>query len=69
MYFCRLAKGNISPVAEFNFHADPIAAKAVMNGFECPISMSPFELCVEYTASWVCVTGCFHFDLATLLPS
>lgn len=46
------ARGNMSPVAEFNFYADPVAANAVINGLQCPISLSPYELCVEYSASW-----------------
>lgn len=39
----RAGRGNIVAGAEFNFHADPVAAHIVLNTLKCPINILPLE--------------------------
>jgi len=48
--------GNVTSSAEYNFYQDPEAAKVVLNELGCRIMMIPWELCVEYSVSWVGIT-------------
>lgn len=46
--------GNVTEAAEFNFHADPEAAHAVLRRTRCPTTIAPWELSYKYN----------HVDLA-----
>ena len=53
-------EGNITVCGEFNFHADPEAAKVVIDRIECPICIAPWETCRNTNITWV--TSIFFFD-------
>lgn len=42
-----LGVGNTSACAEFNFLVDPEAAHIVLNSFQCPVTVLPWEGCLE----------------------
>nr|CAD7402209.1 unnamed protein product [Timema cristinae] len=46
--------GNTTSAAEFNFHSDPEAAFIVLNRAQCPITILPWETCVntKITFDW-----------------
>ncbi|KXJ23351.1 inosine-uridine preferring nucleoside hydrolase [Exaiptasia diaphana] len=44
--------GNHFISAEFNFGADPEAAYVVLEEFECPITITSWEFCLEHTFEW-----------------
>ena len=50
--------GNINGVGnhfisgEFNFGADPEAASIVLNEFQCPVSIVPWEVCLDHPMKW-----------------
>ena len=39
--------------AEFNFYFDPEAANVVLNQLGCPITIVPWETCLDHPISWV----------------
>ena len=41
--------GNVTTAAEFNFHADPEAAAAVLRLARCPTTIATWELSYKYT--------------------
>ena len=41
--------GNVTAAAEFNFHADPEAAAAVLRLARCPTTIATWELSYKYT--------------------
>ncbi|XP_053381426.1 inosine-uridine preferring nucleoside hydrolase-like [Mercenaria mercenaria] len=47
-----LGKGNISVGGEFNFYFDPEAAYVVLNQLKCPITIMPWETCMQHTISF-----------------
>ena len=48
------AKGNISVSAEFNFLADPEAARVVLRELRCPATtLVTWELCTKKSFTWV----------------
>ena len=52
---------NITMCGEFNFHADPEAAKVVIDRMQCPICIVPRETCKNTNISWVSCTNSFSF--------
>ena len=40
--------GNVTSSAEFNFHADPEAAAAVLERAKCPVTIAPWELSYKH---------------------
>ena len=46
-------EGNITICGEFNFHADPEAAKVVIDRMECPVVIAPWETCKNTNITWV----------------
>ena len=42
------AIGNVTISAEFNFHADPEAAYAVLDSIQCPTYVITWEMCYKY---------------------
>ena len=54
-------EGNITMCGEFNFHADPEAAKVVIDRMQCPICIVPWETCKNTNISWVSFTNIFSF--------
>ena len=55
-------EGNITMCGEFNFHADPEAAKVVIDRMQCPICIVPWETCKSTNISWASLTNLFSFD-------
>ncbi len=47
------ALGNFKPTAEFNFQADPEAAHVVLSNCESPITIIPWETCIQHLIPWV----------------
>ena len=47
-------EGNITICSEFNFHADPEAAKVVIDRIQCPVCIAPWETCRNTNISWAC---------------
>ncbi|WAR31381.1 IUNH-like protein [Mya arenaria] len=45
-------RGNITMAAEFNFYADPEAAFVVLGQLCCPMTVMPWETCLEHAISW-----------------
>ncbi|XP_067662691.1 nucleoside hydrolase-like isoform X3 [Haliotis asinina] len=45
-------EGNITVAGEFNFYSDPEAAYIVLNSLGCPITLTCWELCDQYSLSW-----------------
>ncbi|GAB1598669.1 inosine-uridine preferring nucleoside hydrolase-like [Argonauta hians] len=45
-------KGNITNAAEFNTFFDPESCHIVLSEYQCPISLFPWELCVDSGMSW-----------------
>ncbi|XP_002731795.2 nucleoside hydrolase-like [Saccoglossus kowalevskii] len=41
-------RGNIVLGAEFNFYFDPVAAFAVLNECQCPVTIATWETCCDY---------------------
>ena len=54
-------EGNITMCGEFNFHADPEAAKVVIDRMQCPICIVPRETCKNTNISWASCTNSFSF--------
>ena len=46
-------EGNATTCGEFNFHADPEAAKVVIERMQCPVYIAPWETCKNTNISWV----------------
>ena len=46
--------GNVTTAAEFNFHADPEAAAAVLRLASCPTTIATWELSYKYTFVLYC---------------
>ena len=46
-------EGNITTCAEFNFYADPEAAKVAIDRLECPVCIAPLETCKRTNITWV----------------
>ncbi|KAL4225736.1 hypothetical protein ACF0H5_016425 [Mactra antiquata] len=44
--------GNVTPCGEFNFYFDPEAAYVVLNQLKCPITIVPWETCVQHAISF-----------------
>ena len=59
-------EGNITMCGEFNFHADPEAAKVVIDRMQCPICIVPWETCKSTNISWASLTNLFLFDIQPL---
>ena len=53
-------EGNITVCGEFNFHADPEAAKVVIDRMECAICIVPWETCRNTNITWVSFTTYSH---------
>ena len=53
-------EGNITVCGEFNFHADPEAAKVVIDRMECAICIVPWETCRNTNMTWVSFTTYNH---------
>ena len=51
-------EGNITVCGEFNFHADPEAAKVVIDRADCHVYIMPWETCKNINITWV-VLGFF----------
>ena len=51
-------EGNITVCGEFNFHADPEAAKVVIDRANCHVYISPWETSKNINITWV-VLGFF----------
>lgn len=45
-------KGNITPNMEFNFYCDPEAAKITLQEFKCPLTIIPWEVCINHLQPW-----------------
>ena len=56
-------EGNITMCGEFNFHADPEAAKVVIDRMQCPICIVPWETCKNTNISWASYTNSFSFGI------
>lgn len=48
LFVCFLGKGNVSVSGEFNFYADAAAAYVTLNQLGCPITVMPWETCMEH---------------------
>ena len=48
-------EGNITVCGEFNFHADPEAAKVVIDRANCPVYITPWETCKNLNITWVVI--------------
>ena len=46
-------EGNITVCSEFNFHADPEAAKVVIDRIDCSVCIAPWETCRNTNLTWV----------------
>ena len=46
-------EGNVTACGEFNFHADPEAAKVVIDRAACPVYITPWETCKNINITWV----------------
>ena len=46
-------EGNITVCGEFNFHADPEAAKVVIDRADCHVYITPWETCKNINITWV----------------
>lgn len=64
--------GNTSRCAEFNFYTDPEAANIVLHRSKCPVTILPWEACLEenlnITMDWrLNVVGSVNSDVVKLL--
>ena len=51
-------EGNVTVCGEFNFHADPQAAKVVIDRADCHVYITTWETCKHINITWV-VLGIF----------
>ena len=58
-------EGNCTTCAEFNFHADPEAAKVVIERLECPVCIAPWETCRNTNITWVSYSSILIFDIVS----
>lgn len=47
--------GNTTSSAEMNFYKDPEAAHIVLSTAECPITLLPWETCLDPDITTVCL--------------
>ena len=59
--------GNVTTAAEFNFHADPEAAAAVLRLTRCPTTIATWELSYKYTFVLYCTVLYFTVLYCTVL--
>lgn len=57
--------GNVTATAEFNFHVDPEAAHVVLKEFKCPISIIPWETCLDYKLPFPWLDEWLNHDTVT----
>ena len=56
--------GNVSIASEFNFHADPEAAYAVLDSTKCPTVIVTWEMCYKYVKP--CMVCMFNYLILSL---